>query len=94
MHSLEGLTPHSSATSAAPAAIKRPKYEVAASVVVLGNDQATWLSLVRLIVAESGVRTDKVAAVQAALATGTYNVPASAVASKVLDEMLVPCNKM
>ena len=82
------------ATSAAPAAIKRPKNVIAACVVVLGSDQATWLSLVRLIAAESGARTDKVAAVQAALATGTYNVPASAVASKVLDEMLVPCNKM
>jgi len=30
-----------------------------------------------------------VAAVQAALADGTYNVPASAVASKVVDSMLV-----
>lgn len=35
-----------------------------------------------------GVRTDKVAAVQAALASGTYSVPASAVASKVVDAML------
>jgi flagellar biosynthesis anti-sigma factor FlgM len=35
-----------------------------------------------------GVRADKVAAVQAALAAGTYNVPASAVASKVIDSML------
>jgi anti-sigma28 factor (negative regulator of flagellin synthesis) len=34
------------------------------------------------------VRTDKVAAVQAALAAGTYDVPASAVASKVVDSML------
>ena len=34
------------------------------------------------------VRTDKVAAVQAALAAGTYSVPASAVASKLVDAML------
>ena len=34
------------------------------------------------------VRTEKVAAVQAALAAGTYNVPASAVASKMVDAML------
>ena len=34
------------------------------------------------------VRTEKVAAVQAALAAGTYNVPASAVASKLVDAML------
>jgi len=37
---------------------------------------------------ESGVRTDKVASIQGALAAGTYNVPASAVASKVVDAML------
>ena len=34
------------------------------------------------------VRADKVAQIQAALASGTYNVPASAVASKVVDSML------
>jgi anti-sigma28 factor (negative regulator of flagellin synthesis) len=34
------------------------------------------------------VRTEKVTAVQAALAAGNYNVPASAVASKVVDAML------
>jgi anti-sigma28 factor (negative regulator of flagellin synthesis) len=38
---------------------------------------------------EAGVRPDKVANVKAALAAGTYNVPASAVASRVVDEMLV-----
>jgi anti-sigma28 factor (negative regulator of flagellin synthesis) len=31
---------------------------------------------------------DKVASVQAALEAGTYNVPASAVASRVVDAML------
>jgi negative regulator of flagellin synthesis FlgM len=35
-----------------------------------------------------GVRADKVAAVQAALAAGTYHVPASAVASRMIDSML------
>jgi anti-sigma28 factor (negative regulator of flagellin synthesis) len=34
------------------------------------------------------VRTDKVASVQAALAAGTYDVPALAVASKIVDAML------
>jgi len=31
---------------------------------------------------------DKVASIQSALAAGTYNVPASAVASKMVDAML------
>lgn len=34
------------------------------------------------------VRMDKVASVQQALANGTYDVPASAVASKMVDSML------
>jgi negative regulator of flagellin synthesis FlgM len=45
-------------------------------------------SEVSLTAADSGVRTDKVAAVQSALAAGTYNVPSSAVASKMVDAML------
>ena len=44
---------------------------------------------VSLTDAEACVRPDKVAAVQAVLAAGTYNVAASAVASKVVDAMLV-----
>ena len=34
------------------------------------------------------VRTDKVAALQAAITSGTYNVPASAVADKLIQSML------
>ena len=37
---------------------------------------------------DGGVRADKVAQIQAALAAGAYNVPASAVASKMVDAML------
>ncbi len=36
----------------------------------------------------SDVRSEKVASVQAALEAGTYHVPASAVASKLIDSML------
>jgi negative regulator of flagellin synthesis FlgM len=57
----------------------------------LGSDCATLStagSEVSLTAGEEGVRSDKVAAVQAAMAAGTYNVPASAVASKVVDAML------
>jgi flagellar biosynthesis anti-sigma factor FlgM len=37
---------------------------------------------------DGGVRMDKVSEIQAALAAGTYNVPASAVASRLVDTML------
>ncbi|HWG19007.1 MAG TPA: flagellar biosynthesis anti-sigma factor FlgM [Terracidiphilus sp.] len=37
---------------------------------------------------DGGVRMDKIAGIQAALAAGTYNVPASAVASRLVDSML------
>lgn len=55
------------------------------------GDRATFSSVgneVSQAVSESGVRADKVAPVQAALAAGTYNVPAAAVASKIVDAML------
>lgn len=37
---------------------------------------------------DGSVRADKVAEIQAKLAAGTYNIPASAVASKAVDAML------
>jgi anti-sigma28 factor (negative regulator of flagellin synthesis) len=43
---------------------------------------------VALTAADGGVRMDKVAAIQAALASGTYSVPSSAVASSMVDSML------
>ena len=55
------------------------------------SDRATVSSAgseVSQSVSADGVRMDKVAAVQAALASGSYDVPASAVASKVIDSML------
>jgi len=57
----------------------------------LENDRATVSSAaseVSQAASGEGVRADKVAAVQAALAAETYKVPASAVASKVIDSML------
>jgi flagellar biosynthesis anti-sigma factor FlgM len=57
----------------------------------LGSDSATLSSAASQAAQSSGddgVRMDKVSTVQAALAAGTYNIPASAVASKLVDSML------
>ncbi|HEX7728240.1 MAG TPA: flagellar biosynthesis anti-sigma factor FlgM [Terracidiphilus sp.] len=56
----------------------------------LGGDKATVSALgaEAASAANSDVRSEKVASIKAALAAGTYNVPASAVAGKVVDSML------
>lgn len=56
----------------------------------LPGDHATLSSLGTQAAESSknGVRADKVAAVQSALAAGTYSVPAKAVAGKIVDAML------
>lgn len=54
-------------------------------------DEATLspaASLAAQAAPDSDVRMDKVAAVQQALAAGTYNVPAGAVAGKMIDQMM------
>jgi negative regulator of flagellin synthesis FlgM len=88
-NSLEGLKSLLGVNGTAPAAAesKRP--------VINGNppntDRATFSDAANEVAQaalEDGVRTEKVASVQAALAAGTYGVPASAVASKVVDAML------
>lgn len=43
---------------------------------------------VAITAGESSVRLDKVASIREALASGSYSVPASAVASKMVDAML------
>jgi len=47
-------------------------------------------SQVALSPADADVRLDKVAAIQSALKAGTYSVPASAVAQKVIGSLLAP----
>jgi negative regulator of flagellin synthesis FlgM len=57
----------------------------------LGSDRATLSgagSEISQTAADSGVRMDKVASIQAALTAGSYSIPASAVASKMVDAML------
>jgi flagellar biosynthesis anti-sigma factor FlgM len=84
LKSLLGVTP-----PATPAAQTRSSAATTGSG--LGSDQATFSSAgseVSLTASEPAVRTDMVASVKAALAAGTYDVPASAVASKVVDSMM------
>ncbi len=90
--SMEGLR---SLLGVNPAATAAPQSKSNASAGTSGSafdsDQATLSSAgseVAQAVSGEGVRMDKVAAVQAALAAGTYNVPASAVASKLVDAMM------
>ena len=75
----------------APAITPQPKSGVTAAGSALGSDQAAFCnagSEVSQMAVETEVRMDKVAGIQAALAAGTYNVSAAAVASRVVDSML------
>jgi negative regulator of flagellin synthesis FlgM len=56
-----------------------------------GSDRATLSNAASQVASTSddaSVRTDKVTSIQSALAAGTYNIPASAVASRLVDSML------
>jgi negative regulator of flagellin synthesis FlgM len=87
--SLDGLR---SLLGVTPAATPPPQTRTATpGNTALSSDRATLSSAgseVAQTAADSDVRPEKVAGVQAALAAGTYNVPASAVASKMVDAML------
>ncbi|HTW78493.1 MAG TPA: flagellar biosynthesis anti-sigma factor FlgM [Terracidiphilus sp.] len=59
------------------------------------GDRATLSSAgseASLVSAGDDIRMEKVAAVQAALAAGSYSVPATAVATKIVDAMLAGGN--
>lgn len=89
--SLDGLKSLLGANPAAPAAPQAVKNGATSSSSALGSDQATFsnaASQVSLAATDGGVRTGKVAEIQAALAAGTYNVPAAAVASRLVDVMM------
>ena len=56
-----------------------------------GSDQATLSTAASVAAAlgpDSDVRMEKVASIRQALAAGTYNIPASAVAGKMIDHMM------
>jgi flagellar biosynthesis anti-sigma factor FlgM len=87
--SLDGLKALLGVTPAVPAS--HSWSGKAAEEGSLSSDSATLSSAgseVAQTAGEGGVRADKVAAVRAALAAGTYKVPASKVAAKIVDAML------
>ena len=85
--SLKSLLGVNTSTSAQPAS----KGSATTGGSALGSDSATLSSAASQMsqsAGDDGVRMDKVASIQSALAAGKYNVPASAVASKMVDAML------
>lgn len=88
--SLEGLKSLLGTPATAPAPSQQPRSSGTAGSA-LGSDLATFSSAGSEVAQTAGdatVRMDKVAGIQAALAAGSYNVSAGAVASKVVDSML------
>jgi len=91
-NSLDGLRSLLGVNPTAPSAPQGKGNTAAAGSSSFDSDRATFsnaASEVSLAASDESIRADKVAAVQAALAAGTYSVPASAVASKVIDSMLI-----
>jgi flagellar biosynthesis anti-sigma factor FlgM len=87
---LDGLASLLGVTSTSTSA-PQSRANAAASPSALTSDQATFSSAgsqVALTAADSDVRPDKVSSIQSALESGTYNVPASMVASKMVDAMI------
>ena len=88
--SMDGLRSLLGVNTPAPST-SQGKNSTAAAGSSFDSDHATFSSAASEVsqsASDDGVRTDKVAAVQAALAAGTYNIPASAVASRVVDSMM------
>jgi negative regulator of flagellin synthesis FlgM len=89
--SLEGLKSLLGTPAPAPATTAQPKSGATTGGSALTSDQVTFSSAgneVSQTASDVGVRMDKVASIQAALAAGTYNVSAQDVAAKVVDSML------
>lgn len=80
-----------SQSSSSPSIQSQGSTSQASGAGSLGVDRATLSqagSEVSDSISDSGVRSDRVASIQRALAAGSYSVPSSAVASKVIDSML------
>jgi flagellar biosynthesis anti-sigma factor FlgM len=88
---LDGLKSLLGVTQPTPAPVQQNRGAAATEGNALGSDRATLSnagSEVSQTAADGGVRMDKVSGIQAALAAGSYNIPAAAVASRMVDAML------
>jgi negative regulator of flagellin synthesis FlgM len=84
LRSLLGVNP-------TPQSAPQSKGSTATSGSGFDSDRATFSAAgneVSQALSDESVRTEKVASIQSALAAGTYDVPAAAVASKLVDAML------
>ncbi len=87
-NAIDNVTPISQPSTPRPSSSPSPSAQPSTS---LAADQATVSNVasgVAQLASSDDVRMEKVASIQAALANGTYNVSASAVASKLVDSML------
>ena len=87
----DGLRSLLGVSQPAPSATQAAKSGTANGNGPLSSDSATLSSAgseVAQSATDGGVRADKVSSIQAALAAGTYNIPAAAVASCIVDAML------
>ncbi|HEY1983850.1 MAG TPA: flagellar biosynthesis anti-sigma factor FlgM [Terracidiphilus sp.] len=94
-NSLDGLKNLLGVTSPTSSAAPRVKSGQAAESSSISSDRATLSSAgsaMAMNAADGGVRLDKVASIQSALAAGTYNVPAAAVADSLVNSMLASSN--
>jgi len=84
LRSLLGVNP-------TPPSAPQSKGSAGATGSSFDSDRATLSNAANQVsqaMTDDGVRPEKVAAIQSALAAGTYDVPVSAVASKLVDAML------
>jgi negative regulator of flagellin synthesis FlgM len=89
-NNLDGLKSLLGVESTTPSTA-RPGRNQRAGDGALGSDHATLSSAANEVsqaAREDIVRTEKVASIQAALAAGTYEVPVSVVATRIVDAML------
>ena len=80
-----------SATAEATLAAVENKGQAETKRAVINQDQtsvSSAASLVAQVLNTSDARLEKVAALQAQIANGSYQVPASAVASKIVEDLL------